>query len=153
LPDLADYKWCKADLLAYMDVIGDQSITHTQTVTAGIVFIRKCEQSRALIQKWVDIISVDFGLLDDSKSKLENIKGFVEHRHDQSIFSILCKLNQVALVSCYEYGYPSKYSSSPDWNALRNYPIHAKRDKGLSFFMWILEVFKKINRRLRRFFN
>lgn len=153
LPDLSDYKWCKADLLERMNVISNESITHSQTVTAGIIFIRKSEQSRAIIQKWADVIAADFSLLDDSKSKRENIKGFVEHRHDQSIFSILCKLNHVALVSCYEYGYPSKHSSAPDWGALKKYPIHARRDKALSFSMRVVDIFKKIDRRFRRLFN
>ena len=153
LPDLSDSKWCKADLLAFMNVIANESITHSQTVTAGIIFIRNSEKSRALIQSWADVIASDFSLLDDSKSKLKNIKGFVEHRHDQSIFSILCKLNHVDLVSCYEYGYPSKHSSAPDWKLLKNYPIHARRDKGLSFSMRVVDVLKKIDRRVRRLFK
>jgi hypothetical protein len=152
LPDLSDYKWCKADLLEYMKVSDNDAVTHSQTVTAGIVFIKKSTRSREIIQKWADVIAADFSLLDDSKSKKENIEGFVEHRHDQSIFSVLCKLNHVALVSCYEYGYPSKYSSGPDWDALKNYPIHAKRDKAMNFQMRVIDIAKKVDRRLRRLF-
>jgi len=153
LPDLSEYKWCKADLFEYMNVSANELITHSQTVTAGIIFIKKSDRSREIIKKWADVIAADFSLLDDSKSKKSNMEGFVEHRHDQSIFSILCKLNHVALVSCYEYGYPSKSSNTPDWDVLKSYPIHAKRDKALSFSMRIVDIFKKIDRRLRRLFN
>ena len=153
LPDLSEHKWCKADLFEYMNVSTNELITHSQTVTAGIIFIKKSNRSREIIQKWADVIAADFSLLDDSKSKKSNMEGFVEHRHDQSIFSVLCKLNHVALVSCYEYGYPSKGSSTPDWDVLKNYPIHARRDKALSFSMRVVDIFKKIDRRLRRLFN
>lgn len=153
LPDLSEYKWCKADLFYSMNVENNDKITRSQTVTAGIIFIKKTKRSREIIQKWSDIISENFSLLDDSKSQRANFDGFVEHRHDQSIFSILCKLNHVELVSCYEYGYPSRYLNRPDWNILKNYPIHAKRDKALSFSMRVVDVLKKIQRRVMRLFN
>ena len=153
LPDLREFRWCKADLFKFLNVLDNEAVTHTPTIGAGIIFIKKNIKSQALIKKWLDVIEENFSLIDDSPSKFNNFPEFVEHRHDQSIFSILCKLNHVALVSCYEYGYPSKHSNKPDWNVLNNYPIHAKRDKGLSLPMRIVDILKKIDRRLRRLFN
>ena len=153
LPDLKESRWCKADLFKFFNVLGNDFITHSPTIGAGIIFIKKNSHSQAIIKQWLAVINGDFSLLDDSPSKEKNFPEFVEHRHDQSIFSILCKLNHVALVSCYEYGYPSKNSNTPDWDVLKSYPIHAKRDKALSFSMRIVDIFKKIDRRLRRLFN
>ncbi len=150
LPDLSDYRWCKADLFHHMNVYDDDSITRTPTVTAGIIFIKKCEQSQKIIREWLSVMSSSFELLDDSPSGASNFPGFIEHRHDQSIFSILCKLNKVSLVSCYEYGYPSKHTNLPDWNVLKSYPIHAKRDKGLGLRLRLVDIVKKIDRRLKR---
>lgn len=33
-------------------------------------------------------------LIDDSPSKIENDKSFNEHRHDQSLFSVILKINK-----------------------------------------------------------
>ena len=71
---------------------------------------------------------LDFNLIDDTPSKSKNLKGFIEHRHDQAVFSILCKINSVDTLSAYEYWYPSKSKGKPDWSILKDYPIHAKRD-------------------------
>jgi hypothetical protein len=152
LPDLSDYKWCKADLFHFLGVHQDGLITHSPTIGAGIVFIRKCAESQKIIRDWLGVMAADFHLLDDTKSDKPNMSGFVEHRHDQSIFSILCKLNNVVTVSCYEYGYPSRYPNVPNWDVLKKYPIHAKRDKGLGFNHRMIDIAKKIDRRLRRLF-
>jgi hypothetical protein len=153
LPDLSDYKWCKADLFHFMNVYEDDLITRTPTVTAGVIFIKKCAESQKIIRNWLDIMAADFHLLDDTSSIRPNIPGFIEHRHDQSIFSILCKLNKVSMVSCYEYGYPSRRTNMPNWEILENYPIHAKRDKGLEINQRMIDIAKKINRRLKRLFG
>ena len=150
LPDLTESRWCKADLFKFLNVIDDNLITHSPTIGAGIIFIKKNNRSKAIVEQWLSVIESDFSLLDDSPSKSKNFSEFVEHRHDQSIFSILCKQNHVALVSCYEYGYPSKYFNTPNWYKLKNFPIHAKRDKGLSTAMRIVDIAKKVDRRVRR---
>jgi hypothetical protein len=153
LPDLRECRWCKADLFEFLNVIDNKSVTHSPTIGATIIFVKKNKNSQAIIRQWLNVIEASFSLIDDSPSKSNNLPEFVEHRHDQSIFSILCKLNHVALVSSYEYGYPSKHSSAPDWKILKSYPIHARRDKGLSFSMRVVDILKKIDRRLRRLFN
>lgn len=125
-----DYQWTKGDLLDYFKIRNNDIILKTPTIGSGIIFIRKCEKSLQLINEWLDVIKYDFKLIDDSKSISPNIKGFIEHRHDQAIFSILCKLNNIETLSAYEYYYPSKNNIDiPDWPILSNFPIWAKRDK------------------------
>ena len=36
-----------------------------------------------------------FDFVDDTPSKIKNLDGFIQNQHDQSVFSILCKLNKV----------------------------------------------------------
>lgn len=127
--NLPDYQWIKGDLLDYFGVRDRDDITHTQTIGAGIIFIRKCEKSMALIGKWRDAFEADFSLIDDSPSKSKNLAGFKDHRHDQAIFSLLCKLEPVKTISAYEYWYPLQTGDGPDWKILKSYPVHAKRDK------------------------
>jgi len=129
-----DYEWTKGDLIDYFKVRDNENILKTPTIGSGIIFIRKCEKSLEIINRWLDVIKYDFKLIDDSKSRCPNVKGFIEHRHDQAIFSILCKLNNIKTISAFEYWYSSKNNANiPDWSMLSNFPIWAKRDKSYKF--------------------
>lgn len=129
--DLMDYRWIKGDLLDYFEVREKPQIVRTPTIGAGIIFLRNCESARRLIRSWARVIDDGFYLVDDTPSRSPNLTGFVEHRHDQAIFSLLCKIEGIDTVSAYEYWYPKKDGVTPDWKVLRDYPIHARRDKGM----------------------
>jgi len=136
--NLEDRKWIKGDLLDYFQIRNNEDILNSQTIGAGIVFIKKSPLSISIINQWLDVIKYDFNLINDSKSISPNLEGFVEHRHDQAIFSIICKLNNVETISSYEYWYPSLKSGEADWGVLKDFPIHAKRDKSFSLKSFIL---------------
>jgi hypothetical protein len=132
LPDLPDFRWIKGDLLDYFRVRQNNDLLKEQTIGAGVIFIKKCNNALRLIEDWVSVANFDFALIDSSPSRSQNLSGFIEHRHDQAIFSILCKLNKVETLSSYEYWYPSiDDSMKPDWTILDDFPIHARRDKVL----------------------
>jgi hypothetical protein len=131
-PDLSEYKWCKGDLLDYFAVRNNPAITHTQAIGAGIIFLRKSVQAITLIDEWLKVFHSNFSLINDAPSVSPNLDGFVEHRHDQSIFSILCKLRGIQCESAFEYWFPGERAGEADWEVLKEFPIHAKRDKGVS---------------------
>lgn len=150
-PDLVEKKWIKGDLLDYFNVRNRLDIIDTQTVGAGIVFVRNCAESRALVESWLQVIKDDFHYIDDTPSFSPNLDGFVEHRHDQSIFSVLCKINSIKTLSAYEYWYPKKNLKGPDWKVLENYPIHAKRDKNFGIYKKIVMVVHRIVQKIYRY--
>lgn len=150
LPKMEEHRWCKSDLFNYFKVTDRLEIINTPTIGAGVIFIKKTSTSVAVIKEWSTVISYDFSLLDDSPSLKENINGFVEHRHDQSIFSLLCKLHGAMLISAYEYWYPLSFINYPNWRKLKNFPIHAKRDKGLGPLLKAVELAGKIFKHLRK---
>jgi len=132
LLNLPDICWAKGDLLDYLGVRNNKDLLLSQTIGAGIILIRKTETASRIIHAWREVLDRDFSLIDDSLSRSPNLPEFIEHRHDQAIFSILCKLNNVETLSAYEYWYPQRNNSAnPDWNALAEFPIHARRDKKL----------------------
>lgn len=132
---LPEYQWTKGDLFDYFKVRNNDSITKRGQIGAGIIFIRKCKFSENFVRQWLKVYYDDFSLCDNSKSKSENLDGFIQHRHDQSILSLLCKINNIKTLSAFEYYYPSKDNVwAPDWNYLNNYPIWAKRDKDFGFW-------------------
>jgi hypothetical protein len=151
LLDLQVLKWTKGDLFDYFKVRDDKNITHTQTIGAGVIFVRKCNDSIKLLNEWIKVIESDFSLIDDTPSRSLNFDGFIEHRHDQGIFSILCILNGVTTLSAYEYWYPQKDSFKPDWEALKGFPIHAKRDKDFGLIRRVLNKLKNSLKKIKSF--
>jgi hypothetical protein len=153
LPKMEEYRWCKSDLFNYFKVGSRLEIVNAPTIGAGIIFIKKTHESMSLIKEWLEVIFHDFTLLDDTPSLTENMVGFVEHRHDQSIFSLLCKTHDATLISAYEYWYPFRFVNYPNWRRLKYFPIHAKRDKGLGFFASAMEFVEKVFKRFKRLGN
>jgi len=151
--NLPDCQWIKGDLLDYFAVRDRKDITATQTIGAGIIFIRKCQESVALIEKWRSVIETDFSLIDDTRSRSENLPGFREHRHDQAIFSIICKLEAIETISAYEYWYPSQVGAGPDWKILKAYPVHAKRDKDFGMWRNVRILFFRIFSKIKNIIN
>jgi hypothetical protein len=94
-------------------------------------------------------------MIDDSSSISNNMLGIVEHRHDQSTFSLLGITHGINTVSAHEYWYPSaRILMLPDWEILNKYPIHAKRDKGIYLgkkpYALTLRILKKIRLEIKR---
>ena len=131
LRNLKNYKWIKGDIFDYFGMRKNDNITNSQEIAGGIFLIRKCKFSISLIQNWKKIIVDNFNFIDDSPSKSKNLPGFIENRHDQAIWTLLCLKNKIKTISSYEFWYPlaNTKKKEPDWNYLRDYPIHAKRDK------------------------
>lgn len=113
--------WTKGDLLDYFRMRGEKDIYSPQYQT-GILFIRKEPKTVSLIQSWLDVYYEDFHLTDDTPSRSLNEPGFVEHRHDQSILSLLLKRHGTSII-------PLQDVYRPSWNLYsRLYPILLKRD-------------------------
>ncbi len=131
LPSYPDIHWTKGDLLDRLGVRADLDLLNQSSIGATIIMVRKCTSSVSLVKEWLSIPYEDFSLIDDSPSRSENLEGFREHRHDQSIFSLLGKLKPIDTVSVFESWYPRRDDmTTPDWPAVRNYPIHIRRDRG-----------------------
>ena len=63
----------------------------------------------------------NYHYVSDNISNLYNDHRFLEHRHDQSIFSLIAKKNNFFVI-------PDETYWNPDWNVSgKNYPIWATR--------------------------
>jgi len=144
--DQSNYRWIKGDLLDYFGVKDNPSIVNDQAIGAGVIFIRKCDRAIRIIREWQQIIWHHFNLVDDTPSVSANLKGFIEHRHDQAIWTLLCLKHRVKTLSAYEYWYPMKNAKklNPDWLALEKFPIHAKRDKDFGMLRNNLNIFNNL---------
>lgn len=87
-------EWARERWLTKMDVLhklNAEHLLHTRQINATVIFIRKCDTSLTILQKWYDLCC-DYSNIDDTQSTIPNHPEFDDHRHDQSVFSILCKL-------------------------------------------------------------
>ncbi len=125
-----DGNWSKGDLLKHLNVLNEPSITHTGTRVGTTFFIKKTTAAVNLVRAWKSIYEYDFSLIDDTQSNTPNLPGFVEHRHDQSIFSILCKQHKAEKLPYQEINtQETQISTAPTPNINpENQPILAKKD-------------------------
>lgn len=113
--------WTKGDLLDHFQMRGRADM-HSSQYQGGVIFIRKEPQTIALVQSWLDLYYEDFHLVDDTPSRSPNEAGFVQHRHDQSVLSLLLKRHETSVI-------PIEEVYRPNWNLYsRFYPILIKRD-------------------------
>ena len=147
-----NYQWIKGDAFEYFGVKGNVRATHVQAIGAGVILLRNCSSARAIINEWRELAITRFDLFDDSPSKSPNLDGFVEHRHDQAVWTLLCMKHNVNTLSAYEYWYPRQQGRrmNPDWEALHAFPVLAKRDISLGFFDAISLSMSRLSRYTRK---
>lgn len=87
---LRERVWTKSDLF---EALGPQARDHAERyqVWAGCFFVRPTPRNVRLLEAWRSLCEQPH-LVDDAPSRLRNYAGFREHRHDQSILSLLLRL-------------------------------------------------------------
>lgn len=116
-------KYTKKD--TYSRIIGnDETFYDNEQVHASAFFIKKTKNMIEFIEEIKKVsIENDYHYVNDNESVLKNDKTFIEHRHDQSLFSLMCKKNNAHLIEDETYW-------EPNWNVDgRNYPIWVMRIK------------------------
>lgn len=114
--------WTKGDVLDYFGVRDNSEVIKSSQYQANVVFVRKNDTTVGIVKKWLSIYYENFALLDDTPSVSSNMEGFVEHRHDQSILSLILKIYGTSVIDITEV-----YST--DWNEFDClYPISNRRD-------------------------
>lgn len=83
-------QWTKADLLDEFGCLSNPEILNRRQWEAGRIAVFNSTKNRELCKMWTHYSS-NLHLIDDSPSKIEESKAFIEHRHDQSIFNLLTK--------------------------------------------------------------
>ena len=87
--DLAECQWTKMDLFVHFSV-NNEHFYRTFQRQGGTNLFLVCEKTRSFVDKWYETCC-NYHLIDDSPSVTPNHPWFRDHRHDQSIYSILFK--------------------------------------------------------------
>jgi len=75
--------------LNHFGILNDVIFLNAIQVEAGVLIIKNCKKTRALIGEWLELSINHPNLFTDFSSKDTNRKDFIEHRHDQAIFNVL----------------------------------------------------------------
>ena len=86
-------KWCKKDLIKYLNVDNDKILNSWQR-QAGTSMYLICDETINLVNEWYKLCC-NYHMIDDSPSIEPNLDCFNEHRHDQAIFSLLTKKYEI----------------------------------------------------------
>lgn len=113
--------WTKGDLLSHFSCRERHDITESTQIEATHILFRKDNFSLDVVRQWYQLFLADFSLIDDSPSKSGNMEGFREHRHDQSVFSLLFKIHGCV-----------PFKSGETIPFIAKNPIWGCRDKGLT---------------------
>ncbi len=140
---LIEKQWTKRDCFILMDCDYEE-YTDTNQRIATYMLIKKSKKSMNFIEDYLKY-SCDEKILTDLDNTLnkENYEGFIEHRHDQSIFSLLTK----------KYGFegfrePSQYGDRP-WEYFKNNRFYNQKVYENSKYPRILLSYRKAD--IKRF--
>lgn len=85
--------WTKMDLAVLLGCANDPAVMKTEQAQATFQMMRNTPENQALVREWLSIMTRDNGhYVTDAPSKAKNAPSFREHRHDQSVISLLMKL-------------------------------------------------------------
>lgn len=103
---LAEKEYTKRDAFILLKADTPEYADSRQRVATYIV-LKKCEKTMNFVGQWLKY-SQDYRIITNEKNKMgeDNYSGFVSHRNDQSIFSLLAKKNNLK-----EYRDPSQWGN------------------------------------------
>lgn len=111
---LVEKDWNKMDLIKKLDMEKSEYLDTNQRQGGTNLFL-VCEETRRLVNEWYSL-GCDYHNIDDSPSNTQNLENFREHRHDQSIFSLLTK----------KYNIYSNHGLDNSIYVIRNFSLNSK---------------------------
>jgi len=81
-------QWCKMDVIETFNLNHPVFVENYEICWAGSIVIRKTDITRHIIQKWLNICC-DERYITDIPSEISNSNEYIEHRHDQSLLSVV----------------------------------------------------------------
>jgi len=82
-----EYKYTKTKCLNLLD---SEDSKNSYQIAATTIIIKNCPESRDFISLWSEMATVSTGSFSNDDLG-DEVSGFIDHRHDQSIFSVLYK--------------------------------------------------------------
>jgi hypothetical protein len=101
MPGLNEKTWTKMDVLTRLNAT---EFADTPQIFSTAIIIRKCAKSVEIMNEWYKTCS-EYSMITDAPSTVPNHPSFRDHRHDQSVLSILLKKHKCQLFNDETYFY------------------------------------------------
>jgi len=117
-----EFLWTKAD--TYYRIFSDDKHYDTPQTAATLFFLKNSEKNQEIVEEIKKIMSEkNYHYISDAPSQIPNPQYFRDHRHDQSVFSLISKKYNL-------YTIPDETYHYPNWEIWgKDYPIWAIRNK------------------------
>jgi hypothetical protein len=121
-----DYNYTKMDLIRFFGMENDINRLKQNHMQACPVLMLKCDEIINLYNEYYEIGSSNYHLIDDTPSIEKNFNRFREHRHDQSVLSLLVKKNNLI-----NYDLDRTWTNNfiDNFNETKKWPIWVARNK------------------------
>ena len=142
LPGFKEYEWTSKQIFDYFKIDINSKIAKSEQFSANTLFMKKNEVSLNIINGFLEIINYNPKLITLDYDKVDQISGFKENRSDQSILSVLSKLNGVETILDQEQNF-----NQFDMNQF-HYPFLTVRQRKYNIFsklLFMLNYKKRIN--------
>lgn len=93
MEDLKEKFWTKREAFDYFKISYDDDIANSGQLVGGILIMKKNKKLISQIEEWNKVLYDDSSLFVDNFDRKVQIAEFKDHRHDQSIFSIIRKIS------------------------------------------------------------
>ena len=80
--------WCKMDVISKYNMFDKIFNDNAEDCWGGAIIVKKTIETIKYIQEWLDMCCI-YENITDTPSIIENSNLFIEHRHDQSLLSIV----------------------------------------------------------------
>jgi hypothetical protein len=112
---LIEKQWSKKELFINMKC-KDERYFKSNQISASFILIKKTKKSIAFVEDFLAYASNEINITDVYDENVEQNSDFIEHRHDQSIFSLLYKrYDYRPFKDPTQHGkYPKNYSGSDE---------------------------------------
>lgn len=91
-----EIEYTKKEVFDYFDV--DAEIIKSNQIMATVFLLKKCDHTRALIDEWYTIACHNPSLFTDELDGFIQYPEFIDHRHDQSIWSVIRKIRGAVII-------------------------------------------------------
>jgi len=125
-------QWTKGDMFAHHGLLPTHPHARSGQICGGLWMVKNTSPIREFLEEWIVLTEQQPHLFDDQDSTVPNGTDFIEHRHDQSFFSLSAKTMGVVLFP-EEETFPR---AGTGWDSLRTCPFHARRHKHRKYHRW-----------------
>jgi hypothetical protein len=126
MPKILEKHYTKYKLIEYLDCKNNLELLNSPQIQATYFYLEVCAENLELVKRWAEISKINnFSYVDDSHLYgYDNT--FIDHRHDQSILSILVKKAELKTYITEDNFKHSEYYIN---SQIMLYPIHTLRNR------------------------